>query len=91
MSDRDLKPWHKKALENNRRPLPDAPGERPWVNQTVAAVAAAPAPPPVGNAAPVAPGVPAAPNLVASGQDAPVTTSPAAPAVAAAAPAAAQS
>ncbi|EXA43376.1 hypothetical protein FOVG_08363 [Fusarium oxysporum f. sp. pisi HDV247] len=27
-----LWPWQKRALENGRTPLPESPGERPWLN-----------------------------------------------------------
>ncbi|KAM0426364.1 hypothetical protein ACHAPT_008410 [Fusarium lateritium] len=37
--DNIIAPWQQKALENNRRPLPDAPGGRPWVTHPDTAVA----------------------------------------------------
>lgn len=34
MSDR-IKPWHRKALERGRAPLPDAPGHCPWLRNDI--------------------------------------------------------
>lgn len=29
-----MKSWHHKALAKGRKPLPDAPGQRPWLNES---------------------------------------------------------
>ncbi|KFA64358.1 hypothetical protein S40285_02960 [Stachybotrys chlorohalonatus IBT 40285] len=29
-----ISPWQSKALESGRAPLPNAPGERPWLDKT---------------------------------------------------------